>query len=75
MYAPKRLEAALGISGTFEYRDAAGNVLKTVQVSGSIPLSELGLTQEQAQDLIENNNNKGTTHGSDHCERMPEGGA
>ena len=44
--------ARLGLSGTLEFKDAQGNVLKTVGFSGSVPLEEAGLTVEQAQELI-----------------------
>ena len=33
--------AKLAISGTIEYRDADGNIIKTVPINGSIPLEEL----------------------------------
>ena len=42
----------LGISGAIEYRDADGNVLKIVHLTGSIPLADLGLTEQQAADLV-----------------------
>jgi hypothetical protein len=53
--------AKLGISGTLEFRDAQGNVLKTVEMSGAIPLEQLGMTIEQAEQLIKENQ-----HGPDH---------
>ena len=34
------LQAKLHISGTFECRDADGNLVKTIEVSGEIPLQE-----------------------------------
>lgn len=54
------LVGRLGISGTFECRDAEGNVLKTIELSGSIPLSDAGQV-EAAQQLIEEANS-GTDH-------------
>lgn len=54
--------AKLGISGTLEYRDKDGNVLKTVQLNGAIPLADIGLSVEQAQQIVEQNN------GPDHRE-------
>jgi hypothetical protein len=75
-YAPDVMQAKLRISGNFEFRDADGNVVKVMHLSGAIPLSELGLTEEQAQALVdENKNNNGEDNGSDHRERVPEGGA
>ena len=44
--------ARLGLSGTLEFKDDAGNVLKRVDFTGSVPLSETGLSVEQAQELI-----------------------
>lgn len=45
--------ARLGIAFDLEFKDAAGNVLKVVNCKGSLPLSETGLSVEQAQALIE----------------------
>lgn len=42
----------LGISGALEFRDVDGNLLKTIQMTGSVPLDELGITQEQAAELV-----------------------
>ena len=55
--------AKLGISGVLEFRDAQGNLLKTVQMTGSIPLSDVGLTTEQAQTLIDSQEQ---SNGTDH---------
>lgn len=52
----------LGMSGVLEYRDAQGNLLKSVGFSGSIPLSETGLTVEQAKQLIEDQENGSDNH-------------
>jgi hypothetical protein len=54
--------ARLGLSGTLEFRDADGNILKSVDFTGSVPLEDSGLTVEQAQSII---NEQGTDHGSD----------
>ena len=54
--------ARLGLSGTLEFRDAEGRVLKTVEISGSVPLSDTGLSVEQAQEFI---NSQGATNGTD----------
>lgn len=43
----------LGIAGTFECRDAAGNLLKTIELRGAIPLEDLGLTVDEARQLVE----------------------
>jgi hypothetical protein len=51
--------AKLGIAGTFEFRDKDGNVLKTIHLSGAIPLSDLGLSVEDAQQIIEQENANG----------------
>lgn len=45
--------ARLGLSGTLCYHDKDGNVIKTVEINGSIPLSDLGMSVEQAQELIQ----------------------
>jgi hypothetical protein len=44
--------ARLNVSGTLEWRDAQGNVLRTTHLSGQVPLESLGLTVDQAQTLI-----------------------
>lgn len=55
--------AKLGISGVLEFRDSQGNLLKTVQMTGSIPLSDLGVSAEEAQTIIDSQE---PTHGTDH---------
>ena len=54
--------ARLGLAGTLEFKDAEGRVLKTVEINGSVPLSDAGLSIEQAQELI---NSQGATNGAD----------
>ncbi len=44
--------ARLGLAGTLEFKDPAGNVLKRVDFAGSVPLADTGLSVEQAQELI-----------------------
>jgi hypothetical protein len=56
--------ARLGLAGTLEFKDAAGNVLKTVAFTGSLPLADTGLTADQAQALITQQEPK---HGTDDC--------
>lgn len=46
----------LGFEGALEFRDAEGRVLKVVQVTGSIPLSDLGVDEKQAAALVEGEN-------------------
>lgn len=55
--------AKLNISGTLEWRDKDGNILSTTEIRGAIPLEDTGLTVEQAQQLI---NSQENPHGSDH---------
>ena len=52
----KPIGAKLNIAGTLEWRDKDGNILKTTELRGSVPLSELGLTEEQAKQLTEQAN-------------------
>lgn len=52
-YKPTTMGALVGIRGTLECRNAAGEVIKTIEMNGEIPLSRLGLTVEQAQTLVE----------------------
>lgn len=52
----KPLTAKLNIAGTLEWRDKDGNVLGTTELRGAFPLDQLGLTQEQAQELVEQAN-------------------
>lgn len=58
-YEPKQMTARLGIRGTFECRNAAGEVIKTIEVTGAIPLTKLGLTQDQARQLVEQQKQSG----------------
>ncbi len=62
MHIPSPLGARLGLSGTLEFKDAAGNVLKRVDFTGSVPLAGAGLSAEQAQELI---TQQEANHGSD----------
>jgi hypothetical protein len=62
MHIPSPLGARLGLSGSLEFKDASGNVLKRVDFVGSVPLAESGLSVEQAQQLI---TQQGANHGCD----------
>ncbi len=57
------VEAKLQMSGVITYRDSLGVVIKEVPFSGAIPLSQLGMTVEQAQELIQQQE---APHGPDH---------
>lgn len=48
------------MSGTLEYRDKDGNVLKRVPISGSIPLERLGMSVEEAQQIIDTQQQEAT---------------
>lgn len=49
---PMSIGAKLVITGSFECIDKDGNVLKTIHGTGSFPLENLGLTVEQAHEII-----------------------
>ena len=51
------MTAKLQIAGTLEWRDKDGNILSTTKLSGSIPLSQLGLTDDQAAQLVKESSN------------------
>lgn len=53
MMETQTIGAKLGIAFALDFKDADGNVLKTIQCKASIPLSELGLTPDSAQALID----------------------
>ena len=55
----KPLAGRLGVSGVLEFLDKDGNVLKTTEIKGSVPLNE-----EQAAEVIKE---LGKTDGSDDC--------
>lgn len=55
--------AAIGISGTLEYRDAAGNIIGATQLVGSIPLADIGLSESEAQQII--HQQEGAKNGTD----------
>jgi hypothetical protein len=57
--------ARLGIAFDLECKDAAGNVLKVIHCKGSFPLSDAGLSVEQAQELI---NQQEPNNGTDRSE-------
>ena len=44
--------ARLGLSGSFECKDATGKVLKVIAFTGAIPLEQLDMTVGQAQQLV-----------------------
>lgn len=56
------MSGRLGLSFALEFRDAQGNILKTIDCKGSVPLSETGLTAEQAQAIIDQ---QGSNNGDD----------
>lgn len=53
--------ARLGLRATFVCKNAAGEVIKTIEAQGAIPLADLGMTEDEARALIE----KESQHGSD----------
>lgn len=58
----KPMTAKLQIAGTLEWRDKDGNILSTTQLRGAIPLDQLGLTEQQAAELV-----KESQHGCNDC--------
>lgn len=50
-FAPKTMVGKLGIRGTLECRNAQGEIIKTIELNGSIPLSTPEQV-EQARALI-----------------------
>lgn len=40
----------LGISGTLEWRDKDGNIIKTTELKGSLPLDTLQPAEKEAED-------------------------
>lgn len=48
-----KMTAKLGMSGTIECLNARGEVIKTIQFSGGVPLDQLGLSVDQAKKLVE----------------------
>jgi hypothetical protein len=61
-YAPKPMTARLGVRGMLECRNAAGEVVKTIALSGEIPLSKLGLTEEQAREIVQQQEKQRVPH-------------
>ncbi len=51
------LGAKLVISGSFECLDKDGNVLKVIEGRGAFPIDQLGLSVEQAQQLVKEQGN------------------
>lgn len=48
------LRARIVIKGTLVCKNAAGEVIKNIELDGSIPLSEsLGVSEEQAQEIVQ----------------------
>ena len=56
-FKPNSVGARLAIRGTLECRNARGEVIKTIEVNGAIPLAKLGLTEEQARELVQQQEN------------------
>lgn len=48
----KPLVGKIGLSGTLVCKNAAGEVIKTIEMKGEIPLSKLGMTEDQARDFV-----------------------
>lgn len=59
------LGARLGITGALECKDKDGNVIEVIHINGSIPLERLGLSVEEAQAII---SQQEANHGTHHCE-------
>ena len=47
------MAARLGISGVLEYKDKDGNVIGTTEIRGSLPLADIGMSVDEARELIE----------------------
>lgn len=60
MFDPKPVNVRLALRGTLEYRNARGEVIKTVELT--IPLGKQ-ITKEQARELVQQLENK--AHGTD----------
>ena len=43
--------AKLSVKGALEFKDRDGKVIKTVQVDMAVPLEQLGMSVEEAQEL------------------------
>jgi len=54
--------AKLGLAFSLDFRDKDGNVLKTIHCKGSVPLADTGMSVDQAQQLI---NQQESQHGPD----------
>lgn len=61
-FSPAQMGAKLGLAGVLVYKDAAGNVIKEVPFTGAVPLAELGLSVEDAQQLIQQQEQSHGTH-------------
>jgi hypothetical protein len=44
--------AKLHMRGRLEYKNKDGQVIKTVEINGSAPLAELGLSEQEAKRLV-----------------------
>lgn len=54
------VEAKIAVSAAFEVKDKDGNIMKVIHMTGAVPLSKLGLTEEQAVEMIEKEQENGT---------------
>jgi hypothetical protein len=62
MMTAQPIQASLGLAFDLDFKDADGNVLKTIQCKASLPLSELGLTTDAAQSLIDEQESQDGDH-------------
>ncbi len=52
-FNPTTMRGKIGITGTLVYKNAAGEVIKKVEMSGAVPISKLGMTEAQARDFVQ----------------------
>lgn len=52
-FTPRGMKARIGIKATFVCKNAAGQVIKTIDASGSVPIAKLGMTEDQARDFVQ----------------------
>lgn len=52
-FKPKGMTGKIGVKGTLVFKNAAGQVIKTVEMNGAIPISKLGMTEDQARDFVQ----------------------
>lgn len=52
-FAPKPITGKIGIKARLVFKNKAGTVVKVMDLDGAVPISKLGMTEDQAREFVQ----------------------